>query len=323
MKIERLILASLGVLPLTAGTCCGNTAFEAKNQILDITQAQLQGAMEAEGSTAETVSCEALCSEAYMYTSSFSTDECSKDIDTTLVSDSSADTAEAGDTAEQSQIVGTVTCSGSGAHYCEGRRPLGFQAQDSEYFAQSCYLEACSVIAFEQLVTQLQAWNAPQYFIERAKQALKDEVRHAAQMSMLAKRFDEEVPEIELEQEFAEDLFSVALHNATEGCVFETWAVLEAVLKSKYAQTKELRNIYAQIAKDEMEHAQFSWDLHFWLLERLSPAEKKQVQQAQREAIAKLERDALERFERLPAILGMANVLNRQEIIERFVQQVA
>ena len=50
------------------------------------------------------------------------------DIDYSLL-EAEADSGEAGDSGAGDYYteIGTVTCSGEGFYYCEGRRPLGFQ----------------------------------------------------------------------------------------------------------------------------------------------------------------------------------------------------
>ena len=330
MNVQRLILVTLGSTSLLSqsacfGTKCGNTEFEMTNETQTVTKGAFEEAMEMTGAAAEDVSCEAVCEVSFGGLASIVVSgDCSMDIDYSLL-EAEEDSGEAVDSGGSNYYteIGTVTCSAAGTYYCEGRRPLGFQEKDCEYFAKSAHLEACSVIAFQQLIRQLKQWNAPLEFIQQAEKAIRDEKRHAAQMRMLASRYNETVPALEIEDVDENDLLTAAIHNAMEGCIFETWAVVEAQLKSECAQTNEIRRIYAGIAKDEQEHAQLSWDLHYWFMSKLSKDEQEQVRAAQKKAIKQLAETAVARFDRIPSVLGLENVDNRTEIVTRFIQHLA
>lgn len=69
-----------------------------------------------------------------------------------------------------------------------------------------------------------------------------------------------------------ETLLSIAIHNAVEGCVSETWAAMMAQIQAERAETPELRALFSTIARDEITHGQLAWDLHAWLLEQLDDA---------------------------------------------------
>ena len=120
-----------------------------------------------------------------------------------------------------------------------------------------------------------------------------------------------------------EDIFTVARHNATEGCVFEAWAALEAQLKSTYAETEELRQIYAVIATDEIRHAQLAWDLHRWFLQRLPEEQAERVKEEQRQAIDLLRKHALSGMKEMPGELGLDTLVDSQLMLERFLDGIA
>ena len=331
MNVQRLILFTLGSSSLFSqaaciGTTCGNTDFKITDETYSVTKWSFEQALEESGvENPEEVPCLAVCDAAIsIFGELYVSGDCSMDIDYAALEEE-VDSGEATDSgAEDDEIeIGTVTCSGEGYHYCEGRRPLGFQEKDCDYFAKSAHLEACSVIAFQQLVRQLQNWNAPLEFVQRAEKAIRDEKRHAAQMRMLASRYNETIPPLEIEEVDESDILTAAIHNAMEGCIFETWAVVEAQLKAERAETTEIRRIYAGIANDEQEHAQLSWDLHSWFMSILSMEEQDQVRSAQKKAIQQLTETAVARFERIPSVLGLGTVDNRSEIVTRFVQQLA
>ena len=83
-----------------------------------------------------------------------------------------------------------------------------------------------------------------------------------------------------------------------------------------------MRRFYKGIARDEMKHAQLSWDLHAWFMSELLVEERSQVRTAQRKAISQLRSSAVERFSRMPFVLGLQNVQDRVVIVERFLKMM-
>ena len=67
-------------------------------------------------------------------------------------------------------------------------------------------------------------------------------------------------------------LFEFTKHNALVGCIEETWAALLAVHQVQHAP--RYQKVFSTIAKDEIGHAQYSWDTHKWLMQQLSPQER-------------------------------------------------
>jgi hypothetical protein len=268
------------------------------------------------------ISCDTLCSVIITQEDGWESnvESCGFELDTGYFENQSTDTAE--DSVDET-VVGEIQCTGlKFQYYCEGRRPLGHCEQGGGYFARAAHLEASSVIAFVQLVRQLRGWEAPQDLADRCLEAAKDELRHAAVISRLAKERGQEVPPIS-QLSVVEDLFTVARHNATEGCVFETWAALEAQLKSIHAETEELRQIYAVIATDEIRHAQLAWDLHRWFLQRLPEEQAERVKEEQRQAIALLRKHALSGMKEMPGELGLDTLVDSQLMLERFLDGIA
>jgi hypothetical protein len=76
----------------------------------------------------------------------------------------------------------------------------------------------------------------------------------------------------------------MALENVAEGCVRETWGALSARYQSRTAESFADRQIWSAVADDEARHAELSWDLHTWLMTKLSPAERTEVEAAQQRA---------------------------------------
>jgi rubrerythrin len=149
------------------------------------------------------------------------------------------------------------------------------------------YLEAASVLAFEQLAEQLCGFGAPDELIERCRIAANEERAHARWLTMLAERRGASVSVVEQVSAEAE-ILDVALHNAVEGCVHETFAALLAACRARRAASPVLRRVFAKIAVDEAGHGQLAWDIHAWLLTRLAPEQAAAVIAAQRLALARL-----------------------------------
>jgi hypothetical protein len=215
-------------------------------------------------------------------------------------------------TSAGTEVVGTVTCSGTRTPECiGGRRPLGhveptLAPQDSttRWLIGGAHLEAASVTAFEQLADDLARWGAPTELIGRCRDAAQDERDHARLMTTLAEARGAIVPPLEVLDQ-SRGLFETALHNAVEGCVTETWSALLACHQAACAEDAELRRVYAKIAIDETRHAELSWDLHVWLVAQLSEAERNQVERARRDALAQLPALARSQAQRRSAELGL------------------
>lgn len=163
---------------------------------------------------------------------------------------------------------------------CAGRRPEGFvgtpitrNAEAGEYFAHMAELEAASVVAFQRLHDDLKAFGAPNELLARVRKAERDEVRHARDTSSLARRYGREprVPRVDEGRE-SPTLFSLALENAREGCVRETYGALVAHVQAARAEDPVVATSMQAIAREETEHAALSWDVAAWLEAQLDEA---------------------------------------------------
>jgi hypothetical protein len=83
-------------------------------------------------------------------------------------------------------------------------------------------------------------------------------------------------------------LLEIALDNAREGCVRETFGALLATYQAAGAEDGHVRNVMAGIAADETRHAMLSWKLMAWLSPLLSEREQMHVDEAKAEAQAAL-----------------------------------
>lgn len=177
-----------------------------------------------------------------------------------------------------------------------GRRPEGFREPAGDchtsavgaYLARGALLEAASVHAFKRLRSELLAHDAPSALVRAAGRAAADEVRHAALMSGLARRFGGRPQPARVGVLPIRDLETIAIENATEGCVRETFGALSADWQALHARSEELARAYGAIAKDELRHARLAWRVAHFAEHRLSAPARRRVREAQQEAVRSL-----------------------------------
>jgi hypothetical protein len=178
-----------------------------------------------------------------------------------------------------------------------GRRPPGLCPEPSRvqgsragaFLADVARLEHASIYAFYQLICELSAHGAPEELRLLALDAMLDEVRHAHEVGELARAYGAEVRWAQVEPTAPRSLLDIALDNASEGCVRETFGALLATYQEQTAADLRVREVMAQIARDETQHAQLSWKLMAWLEPQLSEQQQAQVAAAQARAQIELE----------------------------------
>lgn len=181
-----------------------------------------------------------------------------------------------------------------------GRRPDGLCSRTEKaqtagaFFAHAAHLEAASVFAFSDLARELMAHGAPPELVRGAWRARAEEVRHARITAELARRFGAEPVHPVVAAPRVRSLFDVALDNATEGCVRETFGAVVAQAQAHRARRAFVRRAMRGIAADEARHAHLSWALDRWARGRLSPAACRQLDEAQRAAVDHLRRETAE-----------------------------
>jgi hypothetical protein len=192
-----------------------------------------------------------------------------------------------------------------------GRRPHDYTAPKNvpadaleAFLVQAAHLEAASVVAFRQLAEQLERLGASQSFIDRCLEAADDEVLHTQLMTELAEARHVAVPDVDLPMPREIPLFEIARHNAIEGCVYETWAAMQAHLYAQTASDPSLRSVMARIAEDETRHGQLAWDLHAWFMGQVTAAQRLQITEEQAAALAGLPQNARKESQVLPLELG-------------------
>lgn len=104
----------------------------------------------------------------------------------------------------------------------------------------------------------------------------------------MARRFGAEAPAVEMMPTAKRSAFAIALENATEGCVRETYAALVAHRQALAAEDDAIRCMMQVIAIDETRHAGLAWDVAAWLEPQLTADEREIVDEARRRTIASL-----------------------------------
>jgi hypothetical protein len=189
--------------------------------------------------------------------------------------------------------VGTLQCDLGPCG--NGRKPEGLARATFEgpgavarYLAQAAHLEAAAVGAFAILARELAAHGAPRRLQARARAAAKDEVRHARAMTALAKRAGATPPRAVIAKHAVRPLEEIALENAAEGCIRETFGATVAWIQADRARDPRVRGAMRRIAADEARHAELSWDVARWLDTKLCPAARRRVHGARIAALEAL-----------------------------------
>jgi hypothetical protein len=157
---------------------------------------------------------------------------------------------------------------------------------------RASYLEAASVDAFERLTRELEAHRAPARLRAASRRAARDEVRHARVMKKLARRAGGHVPAVHLEARHVRSLEEMAVENAVEGCVRETFGAAVAMIQAERAGDARVRRAMRRIAGDETRHAELSWAVGQWIDARLDAAARRRVHEARTSAVEALFRQA-------------------------------
>lgn len=209
---------------------------------------------------------------------------------------------------------GTVRCNRDPAsvervqcwYSCGGRRPAGFveglvedpaaHAHDGPlksvgaFFANLAELEAVSIDAFAILADELEAHGAPASLVSDARAAADDEVRHTKIASALARREGHSVHAPQVVRQGTRSLLAIAVENAAEGCVRETFGALLAMHQAEHAGDPTIRNAMCKIAEDEARHATLAWRVAAWANEQLCADDRAAVGRAMTEAFDALEK---------------------------------
>lgn len=86
----------------------------------------------------------------------------------------------------------------------------------------------------------------------------------------------------------ARTLLEVAIENAVEGCVRETYGAVQGLVEAQTSRDRGIRRAMKSIAADECRHAELAWAVHAWAMPRLNANERLLVERAMKGAIAQV-----------------------------------
>jgi hypothetical protein len=101
-------------------------------------------------------------------------------------------------------------------------------------------------------------------------------------------------------------LREIALENAIEGCVRETYGAAEGLFQSRAASDPRIRRAMRRISADETRHGALSFAVASWLDTRLGPRDRRQIRDAQVAEVEALGRRVGRR--RAPELVALAGV---------------
>jgi hypothetical protein len=161
----------------------------------------------------------------------------------------------------------------------------------ARFLSDVAYLEAASVPAFEQLARELDAHGAPARLVRAARTAAREEIAHARAMARHAARAGGPARRVHVAPTPVRSLEAIAVDNAVEGCVRETFGAVLAMRQAERARSVHLRRSMKKIAREEASHAELAWHVARWVSKKLDPAAAERVAEARREAVETLARD--------------------------------
>jgi len=287
-----LIFASLtGSGCILTGTSCPDADDTyTSTQDIEVAIADYEAAL-GEGDTLSAEDCMALCRANWYFPEGIqSVDDCE-------------------DLTQDDDELATLSCTVTEQQYCEGRahqavarqRLAGGLTPEARWLARATHAEASSVGAFLALARELQDHGAPAELVERARDAARDELVHARIIGGLARQAGGACQALRFDAPPHRSLEALAIENAVEGCVGETWSALLATWQATHAPTAELRATFTRIARDETRHAELARDLHTWAVQRLDPDARDRVARAFDQAWERLEH-SLSEHAALPAL---------------------
>lgn len=181
--------------------------------------------------------------------------------------------------------------------FVTGRRPYALRTSGGAmrgvgaFFARAAHLEAASVPAFRHLARELAVHGAPPELVRAAFASADDEVRHARAMAGFARRYGAAFVRPVVGAMPVRRLVDVAVDNAREGCVRETFGAVVAGVQARRAETPAVRRAFTHIALDEARHAALAWAIDAWVMPRLSSRDRRRVHETRRMAADQLARE--------------------------------
>jgi hypothetical protein len=115
----------------------------------------------------------------------------------------------------------------------------------------------------------------------------------------------------------------MAIENAVEGCVRETYGALVLAWQAAHAEDRELRGAFARVARDEARHAALSWALDRWLGARLEAPARARVTRARARTLARLESEVREHPRRFAREAGLPSAAQARALLATLARGLA
>ena len=179
----------------------------------------------------------------------------------------------------------------------DGRRPEGYveHANDGTvagWLGHAADLERVSIDAFQILQRELRHHGAPSDLVLAAERAEADEVRHARVLGTLAVREGATLSDVPVIHGSPRELIDIALENAVEGCIRETYGAVVAGYQAEHASRLDVRRLMGAIYRDETAHAELAWQVHAWILPQLTRDERARLDAKMSDAATELVRSS-------------------------------
>lgn len=216
-----------------------------------------------------------------------------------------------------------LTCVASGVDVCVGGRhsaALATRAQGegvdfvAAWLAREASGELGSVVAFQRLADELVAHGAPEALVRQARAAEADEIRHARMVRALAQSRGGVPAPVEAVALPPRSLFEVALENAVEGCVHETFAAARAGWQALHATDEAVASVSAVLAEDEARHADLAAAVHAWACSVLPSEQAEALERARQAAWSQLENSPPAVSRPAQAVLGLPSPVNHRRL---------
>jgi hypothetical protein len=159
------------------------------------------------------------------------------------------------------------------------------------WLATRARLEELSIAGVARLARELEIYGAPIALVQGAREAARNEARHALAMRRLARRAGNGCHAIAPSEERgtrARTILEIAIANVIEGCVHETYGALLATWQAMHAEDTEVKATMETIADDATAHAALAWEVRTWLDGVLDPDKRTHVDASAAEAVQAL-----------------------------------
>jgi hypothetical protein len=153
---------------------------------------------------------------------------------------------------------------------CRAELDATLRAELARSWTRQALMEHASVAAFARFTLQLLSLGAPASLVQRAGNAMQDEMRHARACFELARGYsssDVGPGPLLMDGALAEsDLGSIVVNTVLEGCIGETVAALEAAEALAHCEDDQARAVLERITAEESQHAELAWAFVEWAL---------------------------------------------------------